>query len=242
MAYELARTAEGVVVRGGGADGGDLPIRQIIGVGRNYAAHASERGAEAPTRPMLFCKNLASLALHEEGVVIPEACADTEQVDYEGELGVIVGRPIRDAPVETALEGVLGYCAANDVSARWWQKEGAGGQFFRGKSFDTFCPIGPRVIPGADVADPQSLRIVTRIGEEVMQDGSTGDMLFPVDMLLALMSRGMTLLPGTLILTGTPEGVGAARTPPRFLRHGDRVSVEIEGLGRLENPVRAQEA
>jgi 2-keto-4-pentenoate hydratase/2-oxohepta-3-ene-1,7-dioic acid hydratase in catechol pathway len=238
----LVRIDAGVAIeRDGGAP---LVIRQIIGVGRNYAEHAKERGAAAPERPMLFCKNLGALALDGDAIALPRACADREQVDFEGELAVVIGRDARDVTEAQAADPasgvILGYCCANDVSARWWQKEGAGGQFFRGKSFDTFCPLGPRVTPAGAVPDPQALCIVTRVGGETMQDGSTADMLFPVATLVSEISRGMTLVAGTVLLTGTPPGVGAARTPPRFLRAGDTVEVEITGFGTLTNTVRAE--
>jgi len=223
------------------AGGELLPLRHIIGVGRNYAEHARERGAEVPDRPMLFTKSFASAILDGEAIRIPQVCVDPatggEQVDYEAELAVIIGRPCRDATEATALEHVLGYCCANDVSARWWQKSGAGGQFFRGKSFDTFCPLGPQVTPAAEVADPQDLAIRCRVNGEVMQEDSTASMMFPVPALIAEISCGATLPAGTVILTGTPGGVGAVRTPPRFLREGDVVEVEIDGLGTLRNPV-----
>lgn len=235
--FRLVRQDCLLAVVGAGPGGRDLPIAHIIGVGRNYAAHAAERGAEAPERPMLFCKSPASAILHKEAVVIPCACQDREQVDYEGELALIIRDPIRDAAPEQALEALLGVCCANDVSARWWQKEGAGGQFHRGKSFDTFCPLGPAVIPLRDAGDLRSLRLTTRLNGEVAQDASTADMLFPVAELLAEISRGATIPPGTAVLTGTPAGVGAARTPPRFLREGDVVEVEIESVGLLRNPV-----
>jgi 2-keto-4-pentenoate hydratase/2-oxohepta-3-ene-1,7-dioic acid hydratase in catechol pathway len=168
-------------------------------------------------------------------------CAGKPQVDFEGELGVIVGRQpdgrsVKDVAEKDALACVEAYCVANDVSARWWQKEGGGGQFYRGKSFDTFCPIGC-VTPAAKVKDPQSLRIVTRVNGVVMQDGNTKDMVFSVANLIAQLSQDHTILPGTLILTGTPSGVGFTRNPPVFLRSGDRVEVEIEQLGTLRNPV-----
>jgi 2-keto-4-pentenoate hydratase/2-oxohepta-3-ene-1,7-dioic acid hydratase in catechol pathway len=219
----------------------DLPIRHIIGIGRNYAEHAKEQGAAPPSRPMLFTKNPASLALDGEAIVIPAACADREQVDFEGELGVIVGtgpggRLAKDVAEHDALAYVHAYCVANDVSARWWQKEGGGGQFYRGKSFDTFCPVGDAV-SAASVPDPQALRILTRVNGVQMQHAPTSEMIFPVATLIAQMSMGTTLLPGTLILTGTPSGVGFARTPPVFLKQGDVVEVEIPGVGRLRNSV-----
>jgi 2-keto-4-pentenoate hydratase/2-oxohepta-3-ene-1,7-dioic acid hydratase in catechol pathway len=225
------------------AGGELLPLRHVIGVGRNYAEHARERGADVPDRPMLFTKSFASVVLDGEAIRIPPVCADPaaggEQVDYEAELAVIIGRACRDATEATALEHVLGYCCANDVSARWWQKSGSGGQFFRGKSFDTFCPLGPGVTPAGEVGDPQGLGIRCRVNGELMQEDSTGKMMFSVRALIAEISRGATLPAGSVLLTGTPSGVGAARTPPRFLRDGDVVEVEIDGLGTLRNPVAA---
>jgi 2-keto-4-pentenoate hydratase/2-oxohepta-3-ene-1,7-dioic acid hydratase in catechol pathway len=210
----------------------------ILAIGRNYAEHAAEMQAAKPERPLVFMKNPASAIGDGEAIVIPEICREHgPQVDYEGELAVIIGRAARDVRREDALSYVSGYAAANDVSARWWQKQGAGGQFVRGKSFDTFCPISA-VRPAAEVGDPQALRLVTRVSGEVMQDGTTADMLFSVEELVHELSRGTTLLPGTVILTGTPAGVGAARTPPRFLRDGDVVEIEIDGVGTLRNPVR----
>lgn len=221
-----------------------LPIRQIVCVGRNYAEHAREMGGAPPERPLLFTKSIASLALDGEEIVIPPICQDREQVDYEGELCVIIGRAVKDASESHAADpasgAVLGYCCVNDVSARWWQKEGAGGQFYRGKSFDTFCPIGPAVTPAADAGDPQSWRIRTTVSGQVMQDDSTASMLFPVARLVADISRGATIPAGTLILTGSPPGVGSARTPQRFLRDGDTVEVEIGPLGVLRSRVRLE--
>ncbi|MBL0920834.1 MAG: fumarylacetoacetate hydrolase family protein [Phycisphaerales bacterium] len=233
----LTRGPFGVVVVAPGME--PLPIRHIIGIGRNYAEHAKEQGAKPPDRPMVFTKNPASACLSGDDIVIPRACADREQVDYEGELAVLIGRPCRDAAEADAHRFILGYCCANDVSARWWQKEGSGGQFCRGKSFDTFCPVGPRLTPAAEIPDPSRLRLTTRLNGEVVQSASTGEMTFSVPFLVSELSRDTTLLPGTLILTGTPSGVGMARSPQRFLRPGDTVEVEIQGLGVLRNRVGA---
>lgn len=219
---------------------GDFVIHTILGVGRNYAEHAAEQGAAVPDRPMIFTKNAASVTVPGADIVIPRACADREQVDYEGELAFVIGHPARDVPEERAAEFILGYCVANDVSARWWQKQGAGGQFFRGKSFDTFCPIGPALTPSASVPDPQALAIETRLNGAVVQRDSTASMIFTVFALVAELSRGTTLLPGTLILTGTPSGVGMAADPPRYLRDGDEIAVSIERLGTIVNRVRAE--
>ncbi len=221
-----------------GAD--PIPVRHIIGVGRNYAEHAHEQDADVPERPMLFSKNPAAGALDGEPIVIPRVCQDREQVDFEGELAVVIGQDCRDVDEAEVLHPggpVLGLCCGNDVSARWWQKEGAGGQFVRGKSFDTFCPLGPHVTPVESVGDPQRLTLTTTVGGERMQRGTTADMIFPIARLIAECSAGTTLLAGTVILTGTPPGVGHGRTPPRYLQPGETVRVEIESLGVLENPV-----
>ena len=209
----------------------------ILAIGRNYAAHAAEMNGAAPERPLVFMKNPASVVGHGDPIVIPAICDEpAEQVDYEGELAVVLGRDTRDVRQDEALGCIVAYMIANDVSARWWQKEGAGGQFVRGKSFDTFCPLGSPV-PASEVGDPQCLQLVTRLNNEIVQDASTGAMIFPVATLIAELSRGTTLLAGTVILTGTPAGVGAAQDPPRFLRAGDVVEVAITGLGTLRNPV-----
>jgi len=209
----------------------------ILCIGRNYADHASEMGGALPERPMVFMKNPASVTGSTGDIVIPTACSEGgPQVDFEGELAVIVGRDCRDVPEHDACAAVGWYAVANDVSARWWQNHGSGGQFCRGKSFDTFCPIGDPV-SAESVGDPQSLRITTTLNGEVMQDSSTAHMIFPVARLIAELSRGMTLLAGTVILTGTPSGVGHARKPPRYLVDGDVVSVTIERVGSISNRV-----
>jgi 2-keto-4-pentenoate hydratase/2-oxohepta-3-ene-1,7-dioic acid hydratase in catechol pathway len=214
-----------------------MPLRQIIGIGRNYAEHAREQGLAPPTTIVAFTKSIASLCLDGEAIRVPKACQDRDQVDFEGELAVIIGRAARDVSKSDALKYVMGYACANDVSARWWQKEGGGGQFYRGKSFDTFCPIGPRVALPSEVPNPGALRLVTRVNGTVMQNGSTKDMSFDVPTLISELSCGATLVPGTVILTGTPSGVGMSRTPPVFLKHGDLVEVEIDGIGSLGNRV-----
>lgn len=227
---------------------GALTLHTIVGIGRNYAEHAREQGAAVPDAPMVFTKNPASVCGSESPIIIPRVCQvpgpNGGQVDFEGELAVVIGQSdrgaCRDVARERALEHVLGYCVGNDVSARWWQKSGSGGQFFRGKSFDTFCPLGPFVTPAGEVGDANNLRLVTRLNGVVMQDDSTAKMIFSVAQLIAELSRGMTLLPGTVILTGTPAGVGMARTPPVWLKDGDVIEVEIESLGVLRNTVRCE--
>ena len=209
----------------------------ILCIGRNYAAHASEFGHQTQDNPIVFYKNPAALIGDGEAIVIPEICDhEGPQVDFEGELAVILGKDARDVPLEKALDHVAGYAVANDVSARWWQTKGSGGQYCRGKSFDTFCPMSP-MVPTSEVPDPQALQLSTKVSGELMQESSTADMIFPVRTLVSELSRGMTLLAGTVILTGTPAGVGSARDPKRFLRDGDVVEITIESVGTLTNPV-----
>ncbi|MBL4809896.1 MAG: fumarylacetoacetate hydrolase family protein [Phycisphaerales bacterium] len=237
--YKLIKIDCGVGVE---VDGSVLPIRQIIGIGRNYAAHAIEQGADVPEHPMVFMKNINAAGLDGDEIVIPPIARDANfggnQTDYEAELAVILGRDALDVSEDEALEYVLGYCCANDVSARWWQKKGSGGQFNRGKSFDTFCPLGPAVVPASEIEDVQDLGIVCRVNGVVMQDASTDQMMFSVAKLISMLSSGTTLAAGTVILTGTPSGVGMAREPQVWLQDGDVVKVEIEGVGTLTNRVR----
>ena len=210
----------------------------IVAIGKNYADHAAEMGGAAPVQLVVFHKNPCAACADGDAIVIPAICDEHgPQVDFEGELAFILGRDAKDVPEDRALSFVSGYAAANDVSARWWQREGGGGQFSRGKSFDTFCPIGP-VAPAASVPDPQALRIVTRVNGNVMQDAPTSGMIRTVARIIAEVSRGTTLATGTVVLTGTPAGVGFGRKPPVFLKEGDVVEVEIPGVGRVRNPVR----
>lgn len=232
--YPLVRADDCLAVE---LPSGRLHLRHFLAVGRNYAEHAKELGNKTEERPLIFTKSYSSAILHNETIRLPAACADREQVDFEGELALILARPARNVPEKDALSFVLGYCCANDVSARWWQKEGSGGQFFRGKSFDTFCPLGPHVTTAAAVPNPHDLHLTTRVSGETMQSAPTSDMLFSIPFLIAELSRSTTLPAGTVILTGTPSGVGAGRKPPRFLKAGDTVEVEISSLATLRNPV-----
>ena len=187
---------------------------------------------------MIFLKNPACLIGDGEPIVIPPACRENgPEVDWEGELAVIIGRDAKDVGSEEALSFVSHLAVANDVTARWWQKQGSGGQFCRGKSFDTFCPMS-RPIPVSEVGDPGDLGIETRLNGRTVQSGRTSNMIFSVTDLVSELSRGTTLLAGTVLLTGTPAGVGAGMDPPRFLAPGDEVEIEIQGVGRIRNPVR----
>jgi 2-keto-4-pentenoate hydratase/2-oxohepta-3-ene-1,7-dioic acid hydratase in catechol pathway len=214
-----------------------LPIerpQKIVCIGLNYRDHAEEQGTELPAAPLLFAKWPNTLIGPGEPIVIPPI---TKQVDYEAELGVVIGERVRGASAENALEAVAGFLCLNDVSARDLQF--SDGQWVRGKSLDTFCPIGPEFVPAADVPDPQALAIRAVVNGEVLQDSHTSNMIFSVAEIVAHVSRSITLEPGDLIATGTPAGVGAFRDPPVWLEPGDEVTIEIEGLGALTNPVRA---
>ncbi len=192
-----------------------------------------------PPWPVLFMKAPAAVQAPGGPIEIPVRLA-SERVDYEGELAVVIGKKCKNVSREEALEYVLGYTCGNDVSARDWQKERGGSQWCRGKGFDTFCPLGPRLVTRDEIPDPNALRLRTIVSGEVLQDSNTADMIFDVPALVSFLSGSTTLLPGTVILTGTPSGVGMARTPPRWLKPGDEVTVEIEGIGELTNPVVAE--
>ena len=213
-----------------------IDFRCIYAVGLNYRAHAEETGMAIPQHPMVFMKAPTAIQNPGDPIVIPRYLR-SDKVDYEGELGVVIGRPCKNVEPSEALSYVLGYTCVNDVSARDWQKEKGGGQFCRGKSFDTFCPVGPCLVTTDELPDPSNLTIRTFVNQDKMQDSSTGDMIFNIPTLISFLSGSTTLLPGTLILTGTPSGVGEARDPRRFLVPGDEVTVEIEGIGMLTNPV-----
>jgi 2-keto-4-pentenoate hydratase/2-oxohepta-3-ene-1,7-dioic acid hydratase in catechol pathway len=208
----------------------------IIGIGLNYRQHAEESGAEVPKQPVVFMKSLNTLLNPGEPIVLPRALR-SDKVDYECELAIVIGKKAKNLKPDNALDCVLGYTCANDVSARDWQKEWGGSQWCRGKSFDTFCPLGPAIVTPTELPDPNALGIRTRLNGEVMQDWTTNDMIFSVRDLLVFLSGSTTLLPGTVILTGTPQGVGMARTPPVWLKAGDEVTVEIDGIGSLTNHV-----
>ena len=210
----------------------------ILCIGLNYREHAKESGSTIPENPMLFQKSSNTLANPGDPILIPKR---SNQIDYECELAVVIGpRPAKHVSRERALDYVLGYTAANDVSARDWQREKSlgGGQFARGKSFDTFCPLGPCLVTRDEIPNPNGLRIRTILNGQTMQDHTTADMIFDVPALIESLSSTMTLRAGAVILTGTPQGVGFARTPPVWLKEGDRCVIEIERIGRLENPVR----
>jgi 2-keto-4-pentenoate hydratase/2-oxohepta-3-ene-1,7-dioic acid hydratase in catechol pathway len=209
----------------------DVPGK-IVCVGLNYRDHAEEGGVELPKEPLLFAKWPNTLIGPGEPIVIPPLVT---QADYEAELGVVIGSRVKTVSKENALEAVRGYICANDVSARNLQF--GDGQWTRGKSPDTFCPIGPALVPAAEVGDPHNLAIRAIVNGDVLQDSTTANLIFGVDEVISHISQTVTLEPGDLILTGTPAGVGFYRDPQRLLQPGDEVTIEIEGLGALTNPV-----
>jgi len=211
----------------------------IFALGLNYRRHADETGISYPELPVVFIKATTSVIGAGDAIVLPTAGPD--EVDYEGELAVIIGRKAKNVSEKNAFDYIFGYTCANDVSARDWQNRLQKKQWARGKSFDTFCPIGPWIVTREELPDPNRLKIRTTINGKEFQSSSTADMIFPVSRIISDLSRSMTLLPGTLILTGTPEGVGFTRKPPIFMRAGDRVEVTIEGIGTLSNPVTREE-
>lgn len=217
-----------------------LTPANIFCVGLNYRAHAAESNSPIPEHPVLFMKPGTALNHPGEPIRIPRCCNRGPEVDYECELAVVIGKTARNVSVQDALAYVLGYTIANDVSARRWQRHN-GGQWVRGKGFDTFCPLGPVLVTAGsgpdEIADPGNLRLSTLLNGQVMQDSTTSDMIFTVAQIVSFLSMDTTLLPGTVILTGTPPGVGFARKPPVFMQPGDQVTCRIDGIGELTNPV-----
>ncbi len=211
--------------------------QKVICVGLNYADHARETGQTPPSEPVIFNKFPTALAGHEQTIVLPRL---SQQVDYEAELVVVIGRGGRHIPAADALAHVAGYCCGHDVSARDWQLRKPGGQWLLGKSFDGFAPCGPELVTADEVGETSNLRIQCRINGETMQDSTTGQLIFPVAELVAYISGICTLMPGDLIYTGTPPGVGVARKPQVFLKPGDVVEVEIERVGLLRNTFAAE--
>ena len=207
---------------------------KIVCVGLNYKDHAEEQGADLPAAPLLFAKFTTSLIGPGDPIVIPSLVT---KCDYEAELGVVIGRTIRGVSKENALEAVAGYVVANDVSARDLQF--SDGQWTRGKSPDTFCPVGP-LVPPSDVSDPHALGIRAILNGDTVQDSTTANLIFGIDEIVSYITQTSTLEEGDLILTGTPAGVGVFRDPQRLLQPGDEITIEIDGVGSLTNPVVAQ--
>lgn len=210
--------------------------RDIFCIGLNYRKHAAEGNQPIPEYPVVFMKNSGSVQNPNDPITLPRHLGSTK-VDYECELAVVLGKECYNVSREEALDYVLGYTCANDVSARDWQMQWGGSQWCRGKTFATFCPLGPCLVTRDEIPNPNALRIRTTLNGQVMQDWTTEDMIFDVPSLIAFLSGSTRLAPGTVILTGTPHGVGAARKPPVYLQPGDLVVVDIERIGALSNPV-----
>jgi len=205
-------------------------------IGLNYRRHAEETKGQIPEYPVLFFKGPNTVQNPGDPIVLPRHLR-SDDVDYECELAVVIGKRCKNATRANALDYVLGYTCANDVSARDWQIRKGGGQWCRGKTFDTFAPLGPCLVTPDEIANPNALGIRTILNGEAVQDWNTNDMIFDVPALIEFLSGSTTLLPGTVILTGTPHGVGMARRPRLYLKPGDTVTVEIDGIGALTNPV-----
>ena len=208
----------------------------IVCIGLNYIRHAQESNAPMPEFPVVFMKSPGAVQNPGDPIEVPRTLR-SEEVDYECELAVVIGKKCKNATRANALEFVLGYTCANDVSARDWQAKWGGGQWCRGKTFDTFAPLGPCLVTSDEIPDPNTLQIRTTLNGEVVQDWNTNDMIFNVPRIIEFLSGSTTLLPGTVILTGTPHGIGAARKPQLFMKAGDTVTIDIEKIGSLTNPV-----
>lgn len=205
-------------------------------IGLNYRQHAEETKAKIPELPILFVKGPNAVQNPGDPIELPTRLK-SDEVDYECELAVVIGKSCKNVTRANALDYVLGYTCANDVSARDWQIKKGGSQWCRGKTFDTFAPLGPCLVTPDEIPNPNALRIKTILNGDVMQDSNTNDMIFDVPRVIEFLSGSTTLVPGTVILTGTPQGVGMARSPQRWLKPGDEVSIEIEKIGQLTNPV-----
>ncbi|MBZ0280453.1 MAG: fumarylacetoacetate hydrolase family protein [Anaerolineae bacterium] len=215
-----------------------VPVRpsKIIAIGRNYAEHAKETGSDLPKAPLIFAKFPSTLIGHGDTISWSESI--TQQVDWEVELAVVIGKRAKDVSEEDVFKHVFGYTIANDVSARDLQLR-TDGQWTRGKSLDTFCPLGPWIVTRDEITDPQNLNLKTTVNGEVRQEDNTKNMIFGVAALVSYCSRMFTLEPGDLLLTGTPSGVGEGMKPSVYLKDGDTVTVSVEGIGELTNPCKA---
>jgi 2-keto-4-pentenoate hydratase/2-oxohepta-3-ene-1,7-dioic acid hydratase in catechol pathway len=206
---------------------------KLLCIGLNYRDHALETGQPIPAEPIVFCKASTAMIGPDDDILLPKV---SQQVDFEAELVVVLGERVRHADADTAARAIFGYSVGHDVSARDWQIGKPGKQFFLGKSFDTFAPIGPVIAVASSIPDPMSLRIQSRVSGLTMQDSSTSQLIFSPTQLIQYISQVITLDAGDVIFTGTPSGVGMARKPPRFLQPGDIVEIDIESLGVLRNP------
>jgi 2-keto-4-pentenoate hydratase/2-oxohepta-3-ene-1,7-dioic acid hydratase in catechol pathway len=243
-----ARRIEGGLFTGYRVTDDVLPIEKLLApwvptdifcIGLNYRQHAAESGSQLPKTPMLFIKSGNTLNNPGDPIPIPRR---SSEIDFEAELAVVIGKNAKNVTRDQAMDYVFGYTCANDVTARDWQRDKnlGGGQCARGKSFDGFCPLGPAIVTRDEIPEPNNLRIRSELNGQFMQDLTTADMIFDVPALIESISSTLTLRAGSVILTGTPQGVGFARTPPVWMKPGDTIVVELEKIGRLENPVIAE--
>jgi 2-keto-4-pentenoate hydratase/2-oxohepta-3-ene-1,7-dioic acid hydratase in catechol pathway len=230
---ELTDTGEGATISKLLAP---IEPRDIICIGLNYRKHAAEGNLPVPEWPVVFMKNSGSLQNPGDPIVLPRRLT-SDAVDYECELAVVIGKECYNVSKANALDYVLGYTCANDVSARDWQMKYGGSQWCRGKTFATFCPLGPCLVTRDEIPNPNALGIRTILNGQTMQDWNTNDMIFDVPTLIEFVSGSTKIAAGTVILTGTPHGIGGARKPPVFLQPGDSVTIEIDSIGALTNPV-----
>ena len=205
-------------------------------IGYNYAKDVERARAEAGPHPVVVMKAASTVIANGKSIHLPDS-AISKQIDYEGELAIVIGKRAKDVPADSASEYILGYTIANDLTARDWQHSGAGGQWVRAKNFDTFCPLGPAIVTADSLDLANGLRIRTWLNKELRQEDTTASMLFTIEELVAHLSKSNTLLPGTVILTGTPAGTGKQQDPPTYLKSGDSITIEIDGIGVLKNTV-----
>jgi 2-keto-4-pentenoate hydratase/2-oxohepta-3-ene-1,7-dioic acid hydratase in catechol pathway len=243
---DSAELLEGDIANGFTTTGQSVKVKRLLAplsptniycIGLNYREHARETGSELPEYPIVFMKPTTAVIGPGDPVCIPKCCTRGPEVDFEGELVAVIGTSARDVTQADALRHVAGYTIANDISARKWQRNAGGKQWIRGKGFDGFCPLGPALVSADEIPDPQALSLRTLVNGQTMQENTTADMIFSIAKLISYLSQDTTLIPGTLILTGTPWGVGYVRKPPQYLQAGDEVTVEIERIGQLTNPV-----
>jgi len=211
----------------------------ILGIGLNYKRHGDETGIKTPDMPVMFMKATGSIIGPDDPIILPRVGPD--QVDYEAELAVVIRKKAKNVSADDAMDYILGYTCANDISARDWQIRKQKSQWVRAKSFDTFCPLGPCLVTTDEIPEPHRLSIQSEINGRILQDSNTSDMIFDVPTIVSDLSQSTTLFPGTVILTGTPHGVGFTRIPPVYLKAGDVVSIQIENIGKLTNPVVLEE-
>lgn len=208
----------------------------IYVIGYNYAKDVEQARTETGPHPVVVMKAVSTVIATGESIRLPDS-ATSEQIDYEGELAIVIRKHAKDVPKNSVNEYILGYTIANDITARDWQRNGAGGQWVRAKNFDTFCPLGPAIVTANSLNLADGLQIRTWLNNELRQEDTTASMIFTIDDLVAHLSKGNTLLPGTVILTGTPAGTGKQQDPPAYLKSGDSITIEIDGIGVLQNTV-----